>query len=150
VGAEPVVLRRTGGASPHAHVCGAVHDVSDDVVHEQRVVRHDRGREPVIEAREQLDELLEARVVEFGENLDGSEDLGGDELSRRLVLEDGLQRHEDRRWLERAVAFGDVVPREFLATEQEFGAFEFAEPPDVIEHLSGSPAEDGSDGEVLK
>ena len=126
-------------------VGGAVDGVSYYVVEEDGVIADDSGRQVVVHSFEGGEDLSELRVAVLCDNLEGPEELGGDELE---VFADLLDRDKDRCRLVSPVAVWDVVPLELLSSEEQPGSRDLEDRINVFLDLDIVPGEHRSDCEV--
>mmetsp|Transcript_53132 Transcript_53132/g.108354 ORF Transcript_53132/g.108354 Transcript_53132/m.108354 type:complete len:212 (-) Transcript_53132:1209-1844(-) len=150
--AEPVVLGGASGASAEAAVGGAVDGVGEERLLEARVVRHNRRCEVLFQALEALEDERQLLVPKLRHNLEGPEDLGGDERKDFGAADDFSDGDEDSRGLDGSKACRNRVlaPVQLLAAKEKLGARHLEQSLHVVKHLLCRHTEDGPDSEVLE
>lgn len=146
-GAKPVILRCASRACAKPNVGGAVDGVSEDFVLKEDIVGDDGSSKVEMHTFAGFENEVDLGVSPFGEDLEGSEDLGANEVEV-VGFEDLVEGDEDSSRLDRAVERGDLVVGQRFTAKDDVGAWDRKEFVFVVEKFGGGHREDGSDGQV--
>mmetsp|Transcript_39423 Transcript_39423/g.84007 ORF Transcript_39423/g.84007 Transcript_39423/m.84007 type:complete len:220 (+) Transcript_39423:679-1338(+) len=104
----------------------------------------------VLHPVDELEHEVDLAVLEGGDHLERAEELACREAKGGFAREDLVNRYVHRGRLPRAVALGNAVVGERLATEGELGARHLEAGTHVAGDVGVAPGEHGRAGEVLE
>lgn len=146
-GAEPMVLGSTSGPGSQSVVRHAIICAAEELLGQLGIVGHETGGQVGLLLFEDLEHALFVLVRPFGDDLEGSEKLGGQKLEL-LGATEVLQRHEDGSGFEGTIDGWDRVVLQGLATEEDLRAIELHDGVDVLLDLIVAPGEDRAASQV--
>jgi hypothetical protein len=146
---EPMVLRSTSSTSLNTVVGNSIDSVREDFLSEGGVVGYNTGCQVSLLLFEDLEYSVFLAVIEFSDNLEGSEELGGQKLELFGTAE-VLERHEDGSGLVSSILGWDGVVLEGVSSEQELSAIELHASINVSLDFLSRPGDNRSAGEVVE
>jgi len=146
---EPMVLRGTSSTCLNTVVGDSIDSVRKDFLSEGSVVGNDTSGQMSLLLFEDLEYSFFLAVIEFRDNLEGSEELGGQKLEL-LGTAEVLERYEDGSGLISSIFVVDGVVLEGVSSEQELSTIEFHASINMSLDSFSRPGDNRSAGEVFE
>jgi len=144
-----MVLGSSSSSGLNSMVGNSVNSVSEDFLSEGRVVRDDTSGQVSLLLFKDLKYSFLLAVGEFGDNLEGTEELSSQKLEF-FGASEVLEGYENGGRFVSSVLGRNGMVLEGLSSEQELSTFEFHTSINVSLNLLSRPGDDGSAGEVFE